>query len=616
MLDLIRQRAQSWGVKIAFGIIIIVFVFWGVGSFDRNSPNVVATAKDKEITYAEFERTYRRQLEQIRRTYPNVTEEDLRTLQLRAQVLNRLVAQSLMEQEATRLNITISDVEVAQAIRAIPVFQDKDGKFDNARYNEILAQNGQAVVEFEQGMKRDLLDSKIRSYISAAAEISSDEARRRFGFQFDKRRASYILFPLDEYTDHITPSDSDIAKYYEENKAARFMEPNRTALRYVEISARTLALQMPVSNAEVEAETAKGPLRYQLTRIFLPAPEGQEMKETRDRLEKILAELQKGGDFAQLAAAELGDPGAGESVWIPRANLPQDLADTLKTMRKGMVSGIVTIPGALGIIRVDGTDPDWEKSTDEINAAVRLRLAEDKALLALGDVRNQAIDLLELNKSLEEIAAALHLGIRDLPLSPRASLPAALNLKKGAPPALLSGRPGTLLENLLETNDGFLAVAISEQKAEEAKPLELVRADIVQTLKEQGAARLAEAAALEALNARDAMPDALKAKIYISDLFLRNAGLPALGAGPEVSGQLFTSPLDAWLDKPVAVPKGVLLAKPIEEVPLNDAEWKQMETFVVPGLTDTRVADFYTLFSQRLREQGKPAIVNPKLVEE
>ena len=29
MLDLIRANAQSWGVKIAFGIIILVFVFWG-----------------------------------------------------------------------------------------------------------------------------------------------------------------------------------------------------------------------------------------------------------------------------------------------------------------------------------------------------------------------------------------------------------------------------------------------------------------------------------------------------------------------------------------------------------------------------------------------------------
>ncbi len=32
MLEVIRSNAQSWGVKIAFGIIILVFVFWGVAA--------------------------------------------------------------------------------------------------------------------------------------------------------------------------------------------------------------------------------------------------------------------------------------------------------------------------------------------------------------------------------------------------------------------------------------------------------------------------------------------------------------------------------------------------------------------------------------------------------
>ena len=41
MLDVIRANAQSWGVKIAFGIIILVFVFWGVGSF-TGGPATVA----------------------------------------------------------------------------------------------------------------------------------------------------------------------------------------------------------------------------------------------------------------------------------------------------------------------------------------------------------------------------------------------------------------------------------------------------------------------------------------------------------------------------------------------------------------------------------------------
>ena len=53
MLDGIRNNAQSWGVKIAFGIIILVFVFWGVGSY-TGPKGLVATVNGKKIPLSEI----------------------------------------------------------------------------------------------------------------------------------------------------------------------------------------------------------------------------------------------------------------------------------------------------------------------------------------------------------------------------------------------------------------------------------------------------------------------------------------------------------------------------------------------------------------------------------
>ena len=61
MLDLIRSNSQSFGVKLAFGIIILVFVFWGIGSItDTGSVNVVAMVNGQPITFQTFEMAYRR----------------------------------------------------------------------------------------------------------------------------------------------------------------------------------------------------------------------------------------------------------------------------------------------------------------------------------------------------------------------------------------------------------------------------------------------------------------------------------------------------------------------------------------------------------------------------
>ena len=74
MLDGIRNNAQSWGVKIAFGIIILVFVFWGVGSY-TGPKGLVATVNGKNITEVEFQRAYAQMEDNIRRSAPNLTPE-------------------------------------------------------------------------------------------------------------------------------------------------------------------------------------------------------------------------------------------------------------------------------------------------------------------------------------------------------------------------------------------------------------------------------------------------------------------------------------------------------------------------------------------------------------
>ena len=58
MLDYIRSNAQSFGVKVAFAIIILVFMFWGVGSLtDGGSSNVVAKVNGEPITAQQFLRS-------------------------------------------------------------------------------------------------------------------------------------------------------------------------------------------------------------------------------------------------------------------------------------------------------------------------------------------------------------------------------------------------------------------------------------------------------------------------------------------------------------------------------------------------------------------------------
>ena len=72
MLEYIRSNSQSLGVKLAFGLIILVFVFWGVGSMkDTATGNIVASVNGEPITIRDFELAYRNAEEGVLRNKLN-----------------------------------------------------------------------------------------------------------------------------------------------------------------------------------------------------------------------------------------------------------------------------------------------------------------------------------------------------------------------------------------------------------------------------------------------------------------------------------------------------------------------------------------------------------------
>ena len=77
MLDPMRKYAQSWGIKIVFGLIIIVFVFWGVGNFNGDRATVLATVNDQPILIKDYEKQYQENLRLVKNKNPNVTDKDL-----------------------------------------------------------------------------------------------------------------------------------------------------------------------------------------------------------------------------------------------------------------------------------------------------------------------------------------------------------------------------------------------------------------------------------------------------------------------------------------------------------------------------------------------------------
>jgi peptidyl-prolyl cis-trans isomerase D len=108
-----RKHAGTWMIKIILGAIVVVFVFWGVGSYtsytSRRSGRV-ASVNGTIITLDDYRISYRNLVEQMRQSFGNnLNEELIEMLQIRKRALDQLIDRSLMQQAAEKFKLTVSD---------------------------------------------------------------------------------------------------------------------------------------------------------------------------------------------------------------------------------------------------------------------------------------------------------------------------------------------------------------------------------------------------------------------------------------------------------------------------------------------------------------------------
>ncbi|MDL2209318.1 SurA N-terminal domain-containing protein [Desulfovibrio sp. OttesenSCG-928-O18] len=622
MLDLIRQRASSWGVKIAFGIIIIVFVFWGVGTSNQGGPGVVATVNGKPILRQDLQQEMAARENQVRAMAPDFSAEDLRSLRIPEQSLQMLVSREIIRQEADRIGMTVTPVELLRFLNSMPVFHGADGRFDQKVYEEAVAKQGRNIAEFEQTLMRDLLGEKMRAYVSSAVAISPEEARRRASFLMEKRAISYVLFATEDFREGITIGDEAIKAYYDANQP-QFADPAATTVSYVEVTPATLAPSMTVADEKVDQAYARGPLRYNLRQILLTLPENAheaKIKEAHDKLEALAKEIRAGKDFAEAAKDASQGPTAamgGEVGWVPVRDLSPEVLGALAGIAKGDFTAPLRTDGGYSLLQVVESDPDWSLPENEIKAALRGNLALDAATLAFRDVQGQAEDLVALGKPLGEIAQELKVSVKTTNPVPREDLAFVLGLRKPSQVSLFGAEKGTLVHAILETREGFLIAEITDQKAAGIKPLDDVREIILDILTRREAEKKAEEAARKTVaEFANGLPEAYKDKLVTSEAFSRQGEIPGLGLSKGLTDAAFAAPLNEWLKEPYATPKGAVVAMPVESVPLKEEDWVKIEPQIVASLLEAKQSQVFLAFINDLLTKATVKITDNTVFQE
>jgi peptidyl-prolyl cis-trans isomerase SurA len=147
-------------------------------------------------------------------------------------------------------------------------------------------------------------------------------------------------------------------------KYPRFREDIRNEIMLARLREREVENTIVVTDAEVETELAReardktGDSEYRLAHILVTVPAQatpEQIDARRRRALQALAELRKGGDFAQMAATYSDAPDAmqgGNLGWRPSGRLPALFLETLERLQPGEVSDILRSPNGFHLLKL------------------------------------------------------------------------------------------------------------------------------------------------------------------------------------------------------------------------------------------------------------------------
>ena len=225
MATSIAKLSKSFFIKLLVGIIILPFVFWGMGDvFKGGNQNIIATIESEKISTQEFV-NYIRQI--------NLNEEQIKSLpntDLIEQILSQYIGRKVMALEIEKNGVVINDNALRNIIKNDKLFY-KDNKFSRTEYEKFLIKSGITAPQFEANI---IEQEKRRQFLSSlAGGIIIPETLIVQEFKKENQTKTIKYINLEKYHSNSKPAEEDIKKLYERNKNIFFIEFK--SIQYAEI---------------------------------------------------------------------------------------------------------------------------------------------------------------------------------------------------------------------------------------------------------------------------------------------------------------------------------------------------------------------------------------------
>lgn len=634
MLKVMRDSFHhlKWVLIAVVAAFVFGFVFIDMGlgggglAGAQDTQAIAARVNGETITYNDFYRSLKNLEDMYRQAYgQQFTPEMAAQMGLHKQVLDSLVDERLLAQEAGRLNLTATPEEVRRRLLQIPTFTD-NGKFVGmemyTRYvtGPLGYPNAAA---FEEDLAREITVRKMESALMSSIIVSAKAADAEYRRTNETAKIRYVLVPADANPATIKVTPAEVETYYKANQN-KYAHGEQRQVRYLLADYAKLRTQITPTDAELQQaynanrERFKRPAAAHVLHILVkvdPSATPEADAAARAKAQSLVQQLRGGADFAALARANSEDPSSasngGDMNWVEMGQTVEPFEKAIFSIPLNQISDpIRSQEYGYHIVKVVERRPESVRPLAEVRAELSAQLSNEKVREVARTEINRINTILRQNKPANPQAfsnlATDKVTSNDSGWFGRNDMIPGLGFNQPLVQWIFAAKPGDISEPI-GTSRGIAIAYVAGVRPAGVSALNDVRQQVEQDLRQEKARQAARAALAQAVAGATSV-DQVAEKVGQT---VAEATVSRQGAIPGVTGdasQLVESAISSnvgTVGGPVVVGNGAVVFQVTEQKKVTPEELAQNRPTFIDTLRGQQARSLRAVLIQRLRKDAE-----------
>lgn len=362
--------------KIMLGLIALTFIGFGASTVAAPGSDYIVKVGDEKISTQNVQAAVR--------------EEGLKSNQ---DALTVLTDRAYLYEGARAMGINVSLEQLKQVIMDDKGFQDENGRFNEQKFRNFLAQSGMTEDQLIEKLRHQFELQNVANLAANGNIVSSQQLERIAKLMQAEREIRTAVVDPRNFAAGIKVDDAALKAYYDKDKS-KYLIPKAVKFEYIELSAKTLADRQTVSEEEVKKAFAEqqssAQSKQEVSHIMFALAQGGDKAKIKAEAEKVLAEAKASPDnFAALAQKYSQDTATAQSggalgVVDKSSALPEEFKAAIAKLNKGDIALVESTAG-FHVVRI--TNTQGQQTFDEAKASLEAELKQKKAQQALAQMR-------------------------------------------------------------------------------------------------------------------------------------------------------------------------------------------------------------------------------------